>query len=365
VTGLALGVAATNGRGDPANVAPPRATSVDPDLAAALAAAPRAARPTIRFEDDFADVLSGDTPPPEQLVPGLIVADAVNWFGGHPKQGKTTIVLWAGLELMRAGRHVVWFDWENGKRRVARRLKDLGAEEELVRERFHYAYRPVIEADLNGLQRVEEALGRWPGAFVVFDSAGKALSTAGLNEDSNTETLRWTTTVVIPTRDAGATVGVVDHVPKGATRSTPYPRGAGTKLADTEVMWYVEAVDPFRRTHAGRLRLTNHADRDGVLPEEVQYRIGDGAGGLPIERADPERERDDTTERVIAALSEHAPDEEHAITANQLCKFAGGRKERVSDEAARLGRTPGAPVEHKRGPRGSVLYWHAPTEEPF
>lgn len=106
----------------------------------------------------------------------------------------------------------------------------------------------------------------------------------------------------MPLRRLGATVAVIDHVPKGATRGTPYPRGAGSKLADTEVAWFVEAVEAFSQSQSGELLLTRQKDRNGVLPQDVRLSIGDGLGNLPVHRLTGPSGRSDAFREVCVRV---------------------------------------------------------------
>jgi hypothetical protein len=332
----------------------------------------------IAFDDEFADALEQE--PPALLVPNLLVEHAVNWYSGHPKNLKTTLIAWAALERMRAGQHVVWFDWEMGRGRLRRKFGELGAGTELLREFLHYRYRPPVGPEGTGLGRFGPAMERIAASvsglgspLVVFDSAGKALSAAGLSEDSNTETLGWTTGVVIPVRDLPATVAVADHVTKGATRSTPYARGAGTKLADTEVHWYVEATSRPSRSKAGELLLTNHADRDGVLPERVRYAVGDGEGGLPIrevyagdsdEAGDAGHGSDDLRIQtaILETLDKHTEGDGRTITTNQLEQLVPvrARNGKVASVAKMMAADADWRVQNRPGSRGALEWWSDP-----
>jgi hypothetical protein len=319
----------------------------------------------LHFED-LAELLEKGLPEPTQLVEGLVIDQAVNWFCGHPEQGKTIIALWVAIEHMRNGGHVVWLDWENGVLKVLRRLLAMGAGADLIVGHFHYTGYPVIPADVDGLARIADALGRWPGALVVFDSASKALSVAGLSENNPEEATRWTVQIVMPVRERGSTVVVLDHVTKDANRHTPYPRGAGSKLADTDVAWYVEATKPFNREQAGELRLTQQKDRDGVLPQEVFMRVGDGEGGLPVEVVGAEAVGAGEAEagerygvvkgRVRDCLRKHRP---RRISTTQLADLVTGKKATVIRAAKDLAGDLGEPVSSGPGKgANSVEYWY-------
>jgi hypothetical protein len=314
----------------------------------------------LRFQFvDLAAIAQGKLEPPAVLHEGLIVEGKVNWLSGHPGNGKTTLAMWAAMQHMEAGGHVIWLDSENGALSATRRLIAVGVKEDALAERLHYVGFPALSADVEGFEPIRAALEDYPRALVVFDSASKALSQAGLSEDSNDDATKWTTNIVIPAREAGATVIVVDHVPKGATRSTPYPRGAGAKLADTDAHWYVEAAERFDREHAGKLQLTNHKDREGVLAPELYFDVGDGEGRLPITAAKAEGSPGSgLDDAVIATLAKHAPAEDDAISQNQVEKLADGRASEIRAALKRLANDPRAPAKVKTGPNHSLLYWH-------
>ena len=326
---------------------------------------PLLAQPMAVEFEDLKAILAGGLEPPTQLVDNLIIAGQVNWFSGHPSQGKTTVVMWAALQHIRIGGHVIWLDWEGGVRPSLLRLRALGASEDEIIDRFHYAAGPLLGADAAGLNMLRQALDRWPGALVVFDSASKALSVAGVEENENTEATTWTTSLVMPLRRLGATAVVIDHVTKGATSRTPYPRGAGSKLADAEVAWYVEATEKFNREQAGEVLLTCHKDRNGVLPREVRLRVGDGVGGLPVEVLDGPSgsgDRFDQIKRhVLDTLRKHDGEK---LTVSQLKGLVTGKSKAIGDAARELGDELGEPVSSGPGPRNSVLYWHDETAIP-
>jgi hypothetical protein len=323
---------------------------------------PEDGRPRFQFVN-LADIAAGSVEPPSVLHDGVIVQGRINWLSGHPGNGKTTLAMHIAVEHMEAGGHVLWLDWENGAGSATRRLIAVGVKLDMLAGQFHYVSFPLLNADGEGFEPIRAFLEEHPGALVVFDSASKALSHAGLGEDSNEEATRWTTNIVIPTREAGATVIVVDHVTKAATRSTPYPRGAGAKLADTDVNWYVEASERFDRDHAGRIRLTNHKDREGVLAAELQFAIGDGQGGLPITPVEAGQDTGVSGLRsaVVAALAEHSSPEK-PLSQRQVEGLVAGDNTRIRDELRRLAADPSAPVQVRPGSRNSLLYWFEESE---
>ena len=306
---------------------------------------------------DVADALRGGLEAPPQLVENLVIEAQVNWLSGHPGHGKTTVAMWIAKQHMENDGHVIWLDWEGGVTPTLLRAREVGVADDLLASHFHLANDPEVSPDAAGLLKLERALREWPKALVVFDSASKALSLAGLSENTPEEVTRWTTQIVMPVRKYGATALVIDHVVKGATATMPYPRGSGSKLADTEVAWYVERAEEFNREKAGELKLTRHKDRSGVLPEEVRLRIGDGMGGLPIEMIDSgSRSKDNLgiiKERVVEALKAEAPKQ---LTTTQLRKMVKGNNTKIADAAKDLAADPTEPVSVESGSGEKVLF---------
>jgi hypothetical protein len=323
--------------------------------------------PGFDFVPDLGAIASGGIPEPERLIPGLLYTNRVHWLSGHPGHGKTTIAAHAARQHMEQGGHVVWLDFEAGLRPTVARMLAVGAEPATLAERFHLAVSPALTADDDGFAKIAAALEQYPGALIVFDSASKALSAAGFDENNPTEATVWTTKIIIPAREAGATVVVIDHVVKGATKSTPYARGAGSKLADTDAAWYVEATVRFDRETPSKIELTRHKDREGLLPERLSFEVGDGAGMLPVKQVDAETEDTKAARgagmrgKVLAALQEHSTPEQ-PLTGNQVVRFANGRKEAVLAALGELCEMDGSGVYMKPGPNRSVLYWYDPTK---
>lgn len=322
----------------------------------------RAANEDVEVSLPILEVMSlaeaaADTSPPPLLVPDVVPEGLITWLAGHPAHGKTTVAMHAALTAIRQGRPVLWIDWEGGKRPTARRLAAMGATEEDF-SCLHYSPFPRLTADRNGLDVVLRRLEEMPGALVVFDSASKALAAAGLDENSTPDATKWTTEVVMPLREV-ATVIVIDHVPKSATRTTPYPRGAGSKLADTEVFWYVEAEEKFSREQIGRVLLTLHKDREGILPPQgVRFEVGDGAGKLPVKQIPVDDASGPSSARkardaVLDVLRRHDGEE---LTGRQITELVGGKAATAREALRDLAADPSAPVSARPGEKNAVHY---------
>ena len=267
---------------------------------------------------------------PPMLVPGLLVAGQAHWYMGHPESGKSTLAMYVAREVMALGMNVVWVDWEMGARQAKRRARAVGITDEMMRERFHYTPFPAeFGLDLAaGTARLVHDLERWDedtlwSSTIVLEGAqcggpGRELADGRHEVDDS---------VVLPMRETGASLVVIDHVGKGATRSQPYPRGAGSQLADTDVAFYIEAAEKFSRTKPGELAVTKKKDRDGVLPDFTQrFSIGDGEGKLPIKALESTSvsgvATDDSRGRVRRDVADLLRAQDGTdLTTNQVCQL--------------------------------------------
>lgn len=233
-------------------------------------------------------------PPPEILVSDVLYGHGVHWVSGPPGEGKTSFVMHMAILVMQQGKHVAWLDWEGGVRGTLRRLRDCGCDMTLAREFFHYAGWP---------QDAEKSLvniaAQWPEALTVLDSASKALSFAGLNENDNTEVTTWTKHLIQAAKNHALPLVVIDHVAK--QDKSKYARGASAKGADADVAWRVEKLEDFNRESGGLIRVVQHKDREGYFPFKTLWEIGDGQGNLTLTPTDRE-ERDAEEEESAGDL---------------------------------------------------------------
>lgn len=224
--------------------------------------------------------LRDGVPEPDVLVDDVLYTVGLHLVSGKPGDGKTSWVMQLAWMVMGEGRDVVWLDYEGGMNPTLRRALAVGIPATLLNQRFHYAAFPD-----HAEQHLDAVAERWPGALVVFDSLSKALSYAGIDEDSNTEVTKYMVPVVKACIRREMPLVIIDHIKKDA-KSSAYSRGAGAKLADVMVHWGVEKTQDFNRNQAGSITVRQHKDREGCLPFQQWWSMGDGNGRLTIEPMD-------------------------------------------------------------------------------
>jgi predicted ATP-dependent serine protease len=220
--------------------------------------------------------LRAGVPEPEVLVDDVLYTVGLHLVSGKPGDGKTSWCMALAHMVMAEGRHVAWLDYEGGENPTLRRLLAVGVPAGLAEQHFHYADFPD-----HAEQHLAAVAARWPGALVVVDSLSKALSYAGIDEDSNTEVTKFMVPIVKACIQHEMPLVIIDHVKKDAKDSS-YSRGAGSKLADVMVHWGVEKTQDFNRQQAGSITVRQHKDREGCLPFQTWWSMGDGNGRLSI-----------------------------------------------------------------------------------
>lgn len=332
--------------------------------------AEKKAESEIKFVEDIAERLAAGLPAPKELIEGqgLFYENMVHAFIGHPEHGKTTVVMHQAIKYMETGGHVIWLDWDAGVVPTLRRMKACGASDALLSERLHLVSGHSLSADDGeGRKAIDRAMLRWPGALFVFDSTAKALDAAGLDENSPVECTRWGTEIITPIREGGCTPARIGHVTKGSTPSNAYERGAGSKLADTDVQWYINRERKSDIEHIGTMKAHRLKDREGCLPEAIRYEVGDGKGGLPLTQIEVEQEGSESKRdqarllKMLQVIRNHsAPGDE--LRQGQIFERVTGRESELRDTLKEIVANPRYQVLTKNAPTGNgLLYWYDPN----
>jgi AAA domain len=322
---------------------------------------------------------------PPALVPDLLVAQRIHLLIGHPAAGKTTLALWAGREHIEAGGDLLWIDFEETPDDFTDKAVAVGITPEQLDDQIAYVWRPELLANEKGTADLVATIRRlaaahdgdedYPGVLCVLDSMDMALTTAGFDPNDRGENSKWAKYLTHPAKAAGATCVVVDAPTKGGTEANPYPAGAGSKLFQADAAWFVKATEPFKRDQVGRIeviRPPGGKDRSGTLPACLAFRVGDGAGSLPLRRVEvdgdaPAGERKSAAlrRRVAATLVKHSSPEKR-LTGKQVEDLTSGRSAEIRAERKVLVADPNEPyfAAPASGSGGGVEYWHDPDAEP-
>jgi hypothetical protein len=235
----------------------------------------------MRWTPEFWD--EADTAGTDLIRAGILIENQINTLEGHYENGKTAVMIDVARQWIELGRPVLYLDYEMGRRRVRKRMKaNKWAVEHLAG--WHYLYMPNPEAGL--LRKLVALMPEKP--LVAVDSYSQAMMYLAREENSATEAGNWWVTELQGIREDGATVLVIDQVKQSATSRDRYAgRGTGAKSFGTDVKWFVERYEKFSPSQIGLVKLTLHKDREGVLPEEVAFRVGDGKGHLTLTPTEP------------------------------------------------------------------------------
>ena len=216
----------------------------------------------------------------------------LNFLFGTPGSGKSWVGLYAVHEALLRGLKAAYWDHEDGPGTLKRRslLMGLNLADFWADGQFKYL-RPGLEGSTLAMAEVSEWIAGGEGpTLLVIDSA----ESAGCPSDG-ADVAPWLAKTVLPFREAGATVLVLDHVPKQRINRPLGPIGSQHKLARVDgAALFVSGV-PWTAKADGYLTLFNHKDRNGQLPapigKAVARLIGTHEGeGLALSIVSPEAE---------------------------------------------------------------------------
>jgi hypothetical protein len=219
----------------------------------------------------------------ESMTPKPTIGNTDDGRGIHYEAAIVSIVApagvgkgWLGLSTVRdviqAGGHAVYLDYEETAERRVARLLQMGVRDDHVEKGLTYL-RPDRKiqdpAHLDHLIRPETKL-------VVIDSVNPALRVEGCEINNNDDVLRW---MAIPKHLSmkGLAVMLLDHAPK----SDPDGQlGAVAKQNEADCRIVLKTVEPLGRGRVGRVSMTWRKDRpgywgEGTWPEMVVRSSGD------------------------------------------------------------------------------------------
>lgn len=251
--------------------------------------------PPVRFADEIengretplaasrvrlAKVIEEGVEPPEELEGDVLLKGRVHSVYAAGGDGKTFFMIWIVKRCVERGEKVVVFDAENGSRIVSERLAALGVDTRRLDDLLIYHAFPDLTSDAERAGAYADLLDEEAPSLVVFDSLVNFIGSAGLDENSNDDIVKWAVRFTRPARERGIAVLLLDHVPHGGDHA----RGASRKKDEVDVMWALKKREPFDRETVGRIELRRVKDREGWLPERVSFSVGGTDSGFVFRR---------------------------------------------------------------------------------
>lgn len=219
--------------------------------------------------EPIADLIREGVPPAPMLLEDWLYEGELHWFYAEAEAGKTWLALILALDVMKQGSSVAWFDEELGKQSTARRLIALGADADLIEEKFAYFDYPNLTTDDADTHR--ETLEAIKPALVVYDTATDMLTAAGLDENSGRDVTAWVKAFPEQARQLNITQIVCDHTAKGGDTAV----GSRAKRAKAKVQYYLKSQERWDDATVGRVRVKLTKNTPGnALPQERDFRIG-------------------------------------------------------------------------------------------
>lgn len=244
--------------------------------------------------DDYLDG-THDPPLPELLRRsdgvGMLYPGRVHWCHGESESGKSWVAQIATVEVLAGGGRVVYLDFESTPDEVLARLLLLGADPEVLRERFHYTA-PQVSSDKD-VKGFAALLGGCYG-LVVIDGVTESLGLYGTSSNDSDEVTAWGRK--LPRRIArktGAAVVCIDHVTKSEEGRGRYPIGSQAKVSLLDGCAYVVEPKDLAPGKAGWLIVRVGKDRAGqVRKHSGPFRASDRTqetARIRIDSTDPQR----------------------------------------------------------------------------
>lgn len=218
---------------------------------------------------DIPAILAGNLQPEQPTIlcrsdgGGLLYPGKMHVFQSEPSSGKSWLALYAVIEVLDLGGSAGYLDFEDTPIGILTRLRNLGASEEALSQRFYYA-NPTGRFGPAERLSFFAALDRLNMDLVVIDGVGESLSREGFSEDKADDVIRWTDILPRPIARTGAAVLMLDHVAKDPEQRGRWARGSGAKLAAVDGATYqIKVRVPFSRHRSGRFDLIVAKDRPG------------------------------------------------------------------------------------------------------
>ena len=213
---------------------------------------------------DWPEFWSRDRTAADWLLEDVLARGRGHSIYAPHKVGKSLLLLWCSMQLVKAGTVVIYLDYEMGEDDLHERLEDMGCDAETDLALLRYALLPSLppldkpEGGAAMLELVDREHIAHPDRHiaVVIDTIGRAT----LGEENNNDTIRdFYRYTGLGLKQRGCTWVRLDHAGWDASKGA---RGASAKGDDVDVIWRLAATD-------GGLELHRVAARMGWVPAVV------------------------------------------------------------------------------------------------
>lgn len=242
---------------------------------------------------------------------GLFRKGEVNSLFGESGSGKSWTALIITMQLLVAGKKVLYIDFESNKRKIVQRLVTLGFKEEHLKL-FTYK-RPDLAIDDEQLSALLMQTARTE--FVVIDSTGEALSIESKDPNADDKVAEWFRRMPGAIAQTGPAVLTLDHVPKSSDDSSLWAVGSHRKRAAVSGTAYRQNMrkdHPFSKDVTGWAELRCAKDRDGSygageIVAETHYEAGIGFSIIaPLKSTKPTPD-EEAKMKIVELLQKSGP----------------------------------------------------------
>ena len=222
----------------------------------------------------------------------LFYSGRVNALYAPSGTGKSWIAMWACVEAINNGSHVVYVDLEDHATSVVDRFLALGANPDQLADQLTYIA-PEQAWNPHAAVWLRHHITDTHAAAVVIDSTGEAMALDGAAPNDDDATAMWFRRLprLLADTDPHPAIILTDHVPKSKERPKGFAMGSQRKRAAIDGIAYeVECkVAPSRGT-TGHLAMICAKDRNGaysnghkVADVHIASAEGTSAVGIKVE----------------------------------------------------------------------------------
>jgi hypothetical protein len=190
---------------------------------------------------------------------GILYPGKRHVFSGPPESAKTIAAYALSIQVIRDGGSVILIDFEMGSYDARRRLYDLGATPDELRQ-LHY----IAPNDPATPDRIQRLIDLHP-QLVTIDAAAGAYDLEGLDDNKRQDVEKLSRLYVTAFWKAGIATLFVDHVVKNAETRGNYAIGSERKLGGADAHIGFETIQPISRGTKGLYKIVVRKDRGGYL----------------------------------------------------------------------------------------------------